>query len=481
MAAVAALRRLVNGFDGRLLLPDDDEYFTIRRDTIAGLDEPLPAAVARCATVRDVARTIEVAREYDLPVAIRGGGHSFADFSSTGGLLIDLAPMNSIAVTDGGRPNAGGTVTVGPGVRIAALADRLAAHDRLSPSGWCPTVGVVGAVLGGGYGRFGRHFGLGCDHLLAADVVLADGRLIRADAEQNADLYWALRGAGNGHFGVVSSVVLRTRPAPTATMFAHLWTYEHAARVVACWQEWAPTTDDTVNAELVLAVGADPATIPMVILFGAVVGAAQRCTGLLDRFVRQVGVEGRRWTVTELTGRMAARHHSFAGMAQPTESPPAPPPGQRPRRRVLRSGFFNRPLSGAAIAELVDRFVAGRVPGQYRELEFVPWGGAYRRVPAGGTAFVHRDPLFLLALSADVSADAGDAARHGVHDWVTRRWAAIRPWAGGGVYPNYPDLDLPDGPNAYHGDSLDRLMAVKARYDPSDLFHFAQSIPLPTV
>lgn len=472
--APSTLSQLATALDGVLLRPADGGYpAAARRPTIGGFDEILPQAVVGCASVRDVRTAVGFAAAHDLPLAIRGGGHSFADFCSTDGLLLDLSRMDRI--TGGAQ-----AVTVGPGVRIKALADHLAGLGRLVPVGWCPTVGVIGAVLGGGYSPLGRYYGLGCDHLRSAEVVLANGDQVRVDATTEPDLFWALRGAGGGNFAVVTAATLQTRPAPTATVFAQSWDYRHAGAVVECWQRFAPYADATVNAELVLAAGADPSTVPMAVLFGVVVGSAEHTIDLLREFAGQVGAApGRLRTVATLDGAELARHHMYAGMPAELVPAPAPPPGQRPVRRVLRSGFFDAPLPAAVVEELVGHFVADRQPGEYREIEFVPWGGAYRQAPPSGAAFAHRDPLFLVEVNANVSGTATDAARRRVEQSVGQCWSLLRPSASGQVYPNYPQADLPDWAVAYHGRNLARLSAVKAAYDPTGLFRFPQSVPLP--
>ena len=463
MVAVAGLRRLASLLDGTVVLPGDDAYAAARPVRTRSVRETLPCAVVRCVTPADVSRAVSFVREHDLPFAVRGRGHSLADRSTTFGVLIDLGAMASIRVSSG-------LVTVGPGVQIGALADRLAADGLLVPCGWCPTVGVTGAALGGGFGTFGRRYGLACDHLVAADVVLADGRLVHAPP----DLLWALRGAGGGQFGIVTSLTLRPRPAPPSTMFALMWRYDHAAVVVDAWQRWAPSAPDTVNAELVLVMGPDPVTIPLVVVFGVVVGGD--AGPVLDRFARDTGTPPWRRFVTPLSGPDAARHHHYAGAAANTGPVTGVPQGTRPGRRVLRSHFVDRPLPADAVDRLVESVVTDRVPGQYREVELVPWGGAYSRVPVADAAFAHRDPLFLVEHNADVPATADDAAREAVARWVTRSWSTIRPWESGAVYPNYPDPDLPDWLRAYHGPNLERLVDVKTTHDPDNVFHHPQSV-----
>ncbi|MEV6235490.1 FAD-binding oxidoreductase [Lentzea sp. NPDC051838] len=448
-----------------LVLPGDPAYSAARTTFVRGLDEVLPAAVVRCAEPADVAEAIAFARSRALPFALRGGGHSFAGHSSTRGLLIDLGDLTEIEV-------GADTVTIGPGVLVGGLARRLADHDRVVPTGWCPTVGVTGAVLGGGYGPLSRLFGLGADHLLAADVVLADGRTVRVDADHEPNLFWALRGAGGGNFGAVTSLVLRTRPAPALVSFWARWPYHRAAEVIEAWQHWAPDAADEINAEIVLTVPDSLDEAPTVTLFGVAAGdeALAELAGFTDRLA------GSETSLTWLTGRAAACHHTYAGEPA-TEEPFAPPPlGERPGLRVTKSEFFDRPLPGDTIAALVAGLVHARVEGQHRELEFVPWRGAIGRIPKHASAFVHRDARFMIRHGVLTGRRATDEQRRAATRWATSSWALAHPHGTGHVYPNYPDPDLTRWRHAYYGTNLSRLREVKRAYDPTGAFRFAQSV-----
>lgn len=466
------LRALAGSLRGQVVLPDDPEYPALRKPTLGRLTEVLPRAVVRCATTADVAEAVRFAGAHRLPFALRSGGHCFADFCTTRGLLIDLGRLDTVRLDDE-------LVTVGPGTRLGALAEHLAGHDRVVPMGWCPTVAVAGSVLGGGYGPLGRCHGLGCDHLAAAQVVLADGRTVWADRDREPDLFWALRGAGAGNFGAVTALVLRSRPAPRVARFVHRWPWRRAAAVIDAWQRWAPSAPAEVNAELVLTTGGpDPDSDPSVVLFGVVVGAtAASARPLIEPFVARVDPGDELGELTELSARVAAREHTYAGLPANTVPEPAPPAGLRPRLRAVRSGFFDRALPMAAIEALVATFAAGRVAGQYREVELVPWGGAYARLPAGATAFAHRDQALLIGHHGVVGHSAADQERRATRDWVDRSWATVGSWGSGAVYPNYPDRRLAGWAHAYYGGNLDRLVRVKARYDPEGVFRFPQSLP----
>jgi FAD/FMN-containing dehydrogenase len=466
------LPELAGRLGGSLVLPDDPEFAALRKPVLGQLEEVLPQAVARCATAGDVAEALSFARARGLPFAVRSGGHSFADFCTTSGLLIDLGQLASVEVD-------GGVATVGPGVRVSVLADRLAEPGRMVPFGWCPTVAVGGSVLGGGYGMLSRRYGLGCDHLLAAQVVLAGGRAVWTDEDREPELFWALRGAGGGNFGVVTALVLRTHPAPRVTTFVHRWPWRAATDVIDAWQRWAPEAPAEVNAELVLATALPPDTEPRVVLFGAVVGRAADARPLLEAFIARADPGEELEELTELSVRAAPRRHTYAGVPQFPVVEPGPPANVRPRLRAMKSEFFTDPLPREAIEALVANFAADPLRGQYRELELVPWGGALRRVPPQATAFVHRDPRFLIGHHGIVAHRASDRERQETRDWVRRSWEAVHPWGSGAVYPNYPDRELAGWARAYYGANLPRLSRVKARYDPENVFHFAQSVPLP--
>ncbi|QSB16628.1 FAD-binding oxidoreductase [Natronosporangium hydrolyticum] len=462
-------RELATTLDGSLVRPDDTEFSSLRRPFVGGLTEVLPQAVVRCAGAPDVARAVTFARKHRLPVAIRSGGHSFADHCATDGLLIDLGRLDTVAL-------AGETATIGPGVRLGPLAQRLAVQGRIVSCGWNPLVAVGGAVLGGGFGVLSRRFGLGCDQLLAAQVVLADGDIVWVDEQREPDLFWALRGAGWAGFGVVTALVLRTFPVQRMCRFVHRWPWADAAALIDAWQRWAPHAPDHLNAEVAIQ-SADPSADPKVTLFGATLGRADAARAALAEFLASAAPGHELDELTELSPAAAPLRHSYAGAAVLEHPQPGPPAGLRPLLRAVKSEFFDTALPEPAITALLANFAADRRPAQYRELEFIPWGGMIGKPDPGATAFTHRNQLFQIGHHGMVPNPAGDDARAAARGWAKRSWRSVHPWAAGGVYPNYPDADLPDWARAYYGDNLPRLTEVKARYDPDDVFHFAQSIP----
>jgi FAD/FMN-containing dehydrogenase len=400
---------------------------------IARFRDVTPEAVVGCRSAGDVVAVLDEVRRRGVEFAVRSGGHCFAGRSSTTGVVIDVGPMHDISLSDG-------VVTVGAGARLGQIYDALERHGRTIAGGCGPTVGIAGLTLGGGLGILGRRHGLTCDQLVAAEVVLADGSVVACDDEREADLFWALRGAGGGQFGVVTRLTLRTVEAPPGiTCFDLTWPHEAAAEVIEAWQEWSPDAPDEAAASLI----ADGKTVHV---FGAGQGRPP--------------VAGEHETIAELPYREAKRWLADNGPAEEAEG----------RFDYCKSEFFRQPLPPSAVVDLAEHLRSG--PGQRRELDFSPWAGAYNRVEQSATAFPHRHERFLLKQTIATHGEADSTERR----WLDEAWAITRPFGSGGVYPNFPDPDLDDPHAAYHGPNLDRLERVKAAYDPDRLFRFPQSL-----
>jgi FAD/FMN-containing dehydrogenase len=454
--------RYAHELSGTVHLPGEVGYQHARKLFIGRGAEALPAAVTECATEADVVVALDFVRRHDMPFALRGGGHSFAEHSTSTGLVIDLSGLDHIDV----RP---GRVVVGAGVQIGALTDRLAEDDAVVPIGWCRSVGVVGAVLGGGYGVLGRYYGLGSDHLLSARVLLADGRTVTASADEHADLFWALRGAGGGNFGVVLSMELRTRPAVPLVAVQCSWPYERAADVIDAWQRLAPAAPGSVNFELSLYADEFPDEAPAATLFGVVVG-----TSSADADDALSGLPDAADTVcAPMPARVAARHCDYPGdTAEHTLL--RLPAGERPGLRIARSEFFTDPMPRPILDELTAHLARDRRYACFRELELIPWGGALSE-PSGGS-FAHRDARFLVKHTVQTGCRASEELRAAATEWVDNSWAITTVAGSGRTYPNYPDPALDGWPDAYYGTNVSRLRRVKATYDPARFFAFDQAL-----
>jgi FAD/FMN-containing dehydrogenase len=463
---------LQRGISGQVALPGSAAYERARPPFIAGFEDLQPQAVVFCAAAQDVAQALAFARRRGLRVAVRSGGHCFAGSSSTRGVVIDLSPMRSVVVT-------GGVARVGAGARLGEVYQRLGEHGLTVPAGTCPTVSIGGLTLGGGHGILGRAYGLTLDHLLGAEVVLADGRVAVCDLDHDGDLFWALRGAGAGNFGVVTSLAFRPRPAPQMANFHLAWPYRNAAAVVAAWQGWAPGGPGELAADLELNATGHPDAEPAVEVFGAVLGTRHDADGLLDGLTALAGADPLSRTCAELSYRDTVRFQAAPGAAVGQATPPPDQETSSRRHRFTKSEFFDRPLPPQAIAVLADNVARQRAPGQDRSVLFAPWGGAYNQPPPQATAFAHRSQLFLLQHDIFASSGAPAAARRAAQQWVTRSWASVHRWGSGRVYPNFPDPAL-DGPgHAYYQDNYPRLREIKARYDPDTVFASTQSTLAP--
>src|SRR5512132_913356 len=287
-----SLRR---GIDGEVALPGSPAYQAARPPFNARFRDVRPAAMVSCASPQDAAEATSFAGRHGLELATRAGGHSFAAHSSTQGVLVDVTSMRAVTV-------AGGVATVGAGARLGEVYEALQEHDLTIPAGTCPPVGVAGLTLGGGLGILGRSYGVTSDHLIGAEVVLADGRILHCDDHHHQDLFWALCGAGAGNFGVVTMLVFRAVPAPPTTTNLHLaWPYAQAAAVIGAWQRWAPTAPDELAASLKITAGTNPDRPPAVDLYAAFGGSRADAARLAEELVGQVDSDPTSASLTPMT------------------------------------------------------------------------------------------------------------------------------------------------------------------------------------
>ena len=449
--------------EGDLIDPDSPEFESVRKPAWAQYEHVRPEAVVRCRTPTDIAESLAVVRRLGLEVAPRGGGHCFAGRSATRGLVLDLSAMSLVAVSDG-------LATVGAGGRLGEIDARLATDALAIPAGSCPAVGIAGLTLGGGLGFLGRKYGLTSDQLVQVQVVLADGRVIECDERRDQGLFWALRGAGAGQFGVVTNFVFRTVPAPEVTCFRLIWPPARTTRLLEIWQSWAPSAPDELAASLLLNVPPDPEQPATTTLFGACLAPEDETKRLLDQMVVRAGADPTSASIEQLQYTAAKRYlWEHAPGAEPS---PASPAGDESSSALAfsKSEFFGRELPPAAIAALVNHLTARRAPGQGRELDFTPWGGAYTRLDREATAFPHRQDRFLLKHAVSLDTDASTPQPDAARDWLERSWKLIHPYGSGGVFPNFADPGLADLAPAYYGPNRDRLIRIKAQYDAEDLF-----------
>jgi FAD/FMN-containing dehydrogenase len=431
-------------------LPGTNEYERMRKPVGQRFHHVRPEAVVHCRSSADAVEAVAFARRSAVPVAIRSGGHDLAGRSTTTGMVIDLSGLNDISI-DGHR------AAVGAGARLGDVYRALDQRGRTLPAGCGLTVGIAGLTLGGGLGVLGRKHGLLCDQLIAAEVVLADGRTVSCDAERHADLFWALRGGGAAGVGIVTQLVFETVPAPSCTVFRSTWRHAEPA-VIDAWQRWLPDTPDAVAASLLAIAPADPSQAPFVTLFGSAAGISAGETGdLLGELTALADV-----APDEHWQQEAPWSATKAALA-------AHGPGDDDGHLFSRSEFFREAIPQAVVGDLVELLNSDRRPGEAQELDFSPWGGGYNRTEVTATAFPHRKERFLLKHGVTVKTDP-EHRRPRPSGWLDQSWETVHPYGSGGAYPNFPDPILANPELAYYGPNLDRLHRIKADYDPTGVF-----------
>jgi FAD/FMN-containing dehydrogenase len=437
---------------GRVLGPGDDGF----PEACAlwnGMVTRRPRLVVKPTGAADVSATVKFARAHGLPLSVRGGGHNVAGNAlCDGGVAIDLSGMRGVRVDPVRRiARAEGGATLGD------VDHEAQAHALATPLGVVSRTGVGGLTLHGGLGFLTRHFGLSCDNLIGADVVTADGRLVTADRDHHSDLLWALRGGG-GNFGVVTSLEYQLHPVgPEVWMFIVMYPMDEAQAVFRFFREYMPTAPDDLMAVAILWNSPHDESIPeaarnqpVAILAGAHSGPFAEGERAIAPF-RQVATP-----LVDFSGPMpfvAAQRLFDADF----------PNG----RRYYWKSLYLDSLDDTAVAMLVDR--ARARPSKLSSVDIWALGGAMRREPAGGSAFSHRDRPFLLGIEANWD-DASDDARN--VEWARGHFADMGRFSRGGMYLNFPGL-AEEGDALLRqsfGSSYERLQAVKAKYDPENVF-----------
>jgi hypothetical protein len=428
-------------------------------------DAVKPQAIAYCESLTDVQKTVRWARKHHIHIVPRSGGHSYGGYSTTSGVIVDVSRLHAISLTADGR------AAIGAGARLIDVYATLAQHGRTVPAGTCPTVGIAGLALGGGVGFLARKFGLTCDNLLEATVVLADGTAVVANAHRHPDLYWALRGGGGGNFGIVTRLVFRTHPVADVATYSLAWPWSDAKSVVAAWQKLAPHAPDGLFCVLNLNAAAGSSASPQITSAGQFDGTEAQLRTLLQPLA--AAGTPTRFTTSSRTYLNAAL--MWAGCSSDITACHLPPQGNLGRSTfAAKSSYGNKPLTPQGIDVLLHQIEARRLTGTGSGIVLLDsHGGAINRVPKAATAFVHRDALFSMQYLAYWDAGAVAAPNVG---WLRRFYAAMRPHVSQFAYQNYIDPDLQHWQHAYYGSNLARLQLLKRRYDPQNFFHTRQSI-----
>lgn len=455
---------LAKSLDGALIRPDDSAYDASRRLYNTRFDGLRPAAIMYASGPDDIRECLDFARRSrSVRLSVRSGGHSYGGWSSGGKdhLVLDVSRLNAITTN-------GTAATIGAGAKLIDVYSRLGEHGRTVPAGSCPTVGISGLTLGGGHGVLSRSHGLTCDSLTGATVITADGKQLDCDATANPDLFWALRGAGCGNFGVVTELRFATHPAPAVVTGYATWPWSRAAAVVRAWQEWGPDQPDHIWSALHLEGPAGGS--PTVSLATLSTGSQTDLADAVDRLAGTAG--GSPPSFATHPHPYVDAMFSYAGCSGLATADCHLQPKGKLRRETYtaRSDFYDHSLSPAGIQALLGQVERlGSLPGGGDgSVALTALGGAVNRVDPGATAFVHRRSRFL----AQYIASDGLSRT----TWLDTLYAAMRRYASGSAYQNYADPALKDWRQAYYGPAAARLTELKKKYDPDRLFDFPQAL-----
>ena len=451
-ALAASAHDLRTLLSGQVITADDAAYDASRQVFNAAVDRR-PAVIVRADDAADVARTVTYARERGIELAVRSGGHGFAGHGVTdGGVLLDLSGLRDLAIDVDGR-----TAWAQAGLTTGEYTAAAAAHGLVTGFGDTPSVGIGGITLGGGLGFLSRKHGLTIDHVLAAEVVTADGDVLEVDAERHPDLFWALRGGG-GNFGVVTR--LRYRLHEVREVLGGMLILPADPQVLPRFVEFADAAPDELSTVAMVMVAPPAPFIPAeahgrLVLLVLLVYAGDPEAG-------QRAVAPLRSIATPISDGLAAM--PYTGMFEEEAGPP----------RVgvtVRSTFLDD--FDTRTADIVFEQLAGSTAAM-SNTQIRVMGGAVGRVPVDATAFAHRGRRMMIGVGAGFM-DPAEAATH--EAWLDGYLAALRP-AASGAFVNFM---RDEGParvrEAYPGGTYERLRAVKRRYDPDNLFRLNQNIP----
>ncbi|HET9407540.1 MAG TPA: FAD-binding oxidoreductase [Candidatus Sulfotelmatobacter sp.] len=447
---------LRGGFKGDLLRPEDGAYEPARA-IWNGMVAKKPGLIARCANVPDVQAAVCAASDSNILTAVRCGGHSLAGFSTCdGGLVIDLSRMRQVTVdADARRANFAG------GCLLGSIDTETQKAGLVFPSGVVSHTGASGLVLGGGTGWLTRRFGLSCDNVEAFTLVTADGSIVRADSRENPDLFWALRGGG-GNFGVVTEFEVKLHPLTAVTLGEGLCFEPQIRRLLEFWRDFMADAPLDLKWNIDLRLAPHTNEIPPERRGRPMASSSLIWTGYPDAGNSYL------WHALSHCRPEFVSNRVISFLQLQTMADASFPHGQR---YYTKSGYFSR-LDDGTIDRMLEAIDS--IPSPQTQIELAYLGGAASRVPASDTAFGDRSAPFILNLLANWSNASADAEHT---SWVRGLFTTLRTAMKPGVYVNFMSGDEQDRvPEAYR-ERWDRMVDIKTRYDPRNVFRLNQNVP----
>jgi FAD/FMN-containing dehydrogenase len=440
---------------GNLIQAGDPDYEEARK-VYNGMIDRRPRLIVRCADVADVIAAVDFGRRNNLLVSIRGGGHSAAGLGvCDDGLVIDLSLINYTRVDP-----SDGTVRVGGGCTWHAVDHATHAFGLAVPTGFISTTGVGGLTLGGGIGYLTRKYGLTIDNLLAADLVLADGRFVTASATENTDLYWALRGGG-GNFGVVTSFLFKAHPVHTDYAGPMLWPLERAPEVMRWYREFIASAPEEINGFFAFLVVPPGPPFPEDLHLKNMCGIVWCYTGAMDKAEEAfIPIRDSLQPALDLVGPIPhpVLQSLFDGLFRPG------------LQWYWKADFFNE-LNDEAVARHVEH--GSRLPTMLSTMHLYPVNGKAHQIPKADTAWSYREAIWAEVI---VGVDPDPANKERIIDWARNYWDALHPYSAGGAYVNFIMDEGEEHVRASYRDNYERLAAIKKKYDPGNFFRVNQNI-----
>ena len=440
----------LHGLTGTVVTPAEPDYYDVRLMWNRAINK-FPGAIVFCETERDVSNAVIWARRHRVPFRIRNGRHNYAGFSTGNGLLvIDLSRMTGVDMGNG-------YVAAQGGVNNSIVYNTVSPLGYPFAGGTCPTVGVAGYAMGGGWGLSCRHLGLGCDNLAALELINADGRLVTASCKQNPALYWALRGAGDGNFGVAVKTVFRLPPKVESVTLVQLYypNTDAAAQTlfISTWQDWLSTADSRVTLQASVYHSEEEGYA--VYSRGLFYGTSEEAENAVAQLTNLPGCEA---SFEQMTFYDAIRQIE------------ASYPGSEKFKSTGR--FVVRPLEQQEIERLVDLMRDYPEGSTFAALSLYALGGRVAEVSPRATAFFYRNARYILLVQ---SVWTQDEFANLNSLWVDSRFDYLKTVTTGS-FVNFPYSGLKDYEHAYWGGNVPQLRRVKRLYDPCNVFKFPQSI-----
>ena len=438
------LQKRLGSKDSLVLFPSDAQ-FSAFQVSFNKRTMKLPQARVCPINTDDVAIVVKWAREFSVPFAIRGRGHSYEGYSQSNGVVIDLRLMNAVEFNS--KTN---RASVGAGAQLFDVYTELSKYGHTIPAGTCPPVGVSGHTLGGGFGLLTRKFGLACDAVVGLEMVNALGEIVQISEKVNPDLFWALRGGGNGSFGIVTRLIFNTFQVKDVATYSMTWTVpiDKALPLARLWQSWAPNAPDDIAS--IMNLQRAKGGLIRVHFAGQSTGSEKDLSKQLDRFRK---LEKPAADNVKTMKYMDSVIHFGGGTGYTTCFMKA------------KSDYLFKPMSDDGLRTLMKSLIkATSIVGAL----FDAYGGAVSRIKNDATAFPHREGAqysIQYYTQWSVEKDTPDHMKS-----IRAIYADMRPYVSGQCYVNYCDLDLVDGPKAYWAENLPRLQVIKAAVDPTNFF-----------